>query len=131
MRNKMLFNNKKNTMDRVIFAHFYASASFFAAKISFAYWNDVPVVGIQGLGTAIAFYAISMGYQSFHDVQLKKSLYTVYEIVQNKALDAYRGPSKNKHKAVRKMKRLQKKNVPDIDKHLEKLNMSEKQLFRS
>ena len=118
-------------MDRVIFAHFYASASFFAAKISIAYWNDVPVAGIQGMGTAIAFYAMSMGYQSYHDDKLRKSLGTLYEIVQNKVLDAYRGPSKNKNKPVRKMKRLQKKNVPDIDKHLKKFDMSEKDLFRS
>ena len=118
-------------MDRVIFAHFKASASFFAAKISFAYWNDVSVAGMQGMGTAIAFYVMSMGYQSYHDVHLRKSLGTLYAIVQNKVLDAYRGPSKNRNKPVRKMKRLQKKNVPDIDKHLKKLNMSERDLFRS
>ena len=60
-------------MDRVIIAHFYASASFVAAKISFSYWNNVSVAGMQGMASALAFYALSMSYQSYYDENLRKS----------------------------------------------------------
>jgi len=102
-------------MDSVIIAHFYASTSFVATKCSYAFYYGYSTMSFHGVQYGIVAYLSTMFWLCSQDPELKKSAWLVAKIIYNKLLDKWRGPSKNRDKPVRKMRRLQKKKEVSVD----------------
>jgi len=97
-------------MDRVIFAHLYATGSFLTAKCFYAYVYSTGFVGLQGTPHASAAYLCTILYMCKRDPRLYAAVITLAQLVWNKGKKTLGYESKNKHKKVGgKMLRLKKK----------------------
>lgn len=96
-------------MDNVILSHFYASAAFLTTKCSYVFYQGNSIVSLHGTSYGILAYMATMGWLCYQDPKLRTSLNLVLQIMLNKVRDKWKGPAKNRDKAVRTLRRPKKK----------------------
>ena len=96
-------------MDNVIFSHFYASTSFLVTNLSYAFYHGNSMMSMKGWSYGTVAYIATLGWLCYRDPKLQTSWKLVVQILINKATEKWNGPSKNRNKPVRKLRRPNKK----------------------